>query len=52
MISGVPLGEIAEAVQELKGRGRYVFATDLVDDFYESFGESWHRFVAAVEEGV
>lgn len=52
MISGVPLGEIAEAVQELKGRGRYVFATDLVDDFYESFGESWHSFVAAVEEGV
>ncbi|KIN05435.1 hypothetical protein OIDMADRAFT_158030 [Oidiodendron maius Zn] len=49
MISGVPLGEIAEAVQELKGRGDYVFATDLVDDFYESFGESWNGFVAAVE---
>jgi hypothetical protein len=51
MISGVPLGEIAEVVQDLKGRGRYVFATDLVDDFYESFGESWNDFVAAVEGG-
>jgi hypothetical protein len=51
MISGVPLGEITEAVHDLKGRGRYVFATDLVDDFYESFGESWNEFVAAVEGG-
>jgi hypothetical protein len=51
MISGIPLGKIAEAVQELKGRGTYLFATDLVDDFYESFGESWKGFVGAIKEG-
>ncbi|KAH8647893.1 cell surface protein [Xylariales sp. PMI_506] len=48
-ISGIPQSEIDQAVSELCQRGQYVFATDLVDDFYESFGPSWESFVAAVK---
>ena len=49
MISGVPRAELGPLVRELRTRGTYLFATDLVDDFYESFGESWVDFVAAME---
>lgn len=49
-ISGVPVGELTEAVSQLCGRGRYVFATELVENFYESFGASWPSFVAAVKK--
>ncbi|KAH0598138.1 hypothetical protein MHUMG1_04510 [Metarhizium humberi] len=51
-ISGVPQDELPAAVRDLCRRGRYVFATDLVDDFYESFGPSWPGFVAAVSEAA
>ncbi|KAG8407890.1 hypothetical protein J3458_020200 [Metarhizium acridum] len=47
-ISGIPPDEVAAVAQELCRRGRYVFATDLVQDFYERFGTSWPSFVAAV----
>ncbi|KAH6645411.1 cell surface protein [Truncatella angustata] len=47
-ISGIPLDQIHDVVKDLCQRGQYVFATDLVDDFYESFGQSWHKFTAAV----
>ena len=49
MISAVPREEIVPLVHELRHRGAYLFVTDLVDDFYESFGASWHDFVAAME---
>ena len=49
-ISGIPLDEVAMAVVDLCKRGRYVFATDLRDNFYESFGSSWDVFVNAVAE--
>lgn len=49
MISAVPGNKIGEAVQELCHRGAYLFVTDLVDDFYESFGKSWADFVVAME---
>jgi hypothetical protein len=49
-ISGVPSGELTEAVRQLCGRGRYMFATELVENFYESFGASWPSFVVAVKE--
>ncbi len=49
-VSGVPAGDLVEAVRHLCRRGRYIFATDLVKDFYESFGPSWPDFVAAVKE--
>ncbi|ORY18990.1 cell surface protein [Clohesyomyces aquaticus] len=49
LISGIPKDEIGEAVRELSDRGAFIFATDLVEDFYESFGESWTSFVAAID---
>ena len=48
-ISGIPPEEIDAAVEELSRRGCYIFATDLKDDFYESFSQaSWKKFVAAM----
>ena len=47
-ISGIPRREVAEVVADLCKRGRYVFVTDLKQNFYESFGESWMEFVGAV----
>jgi hypothetical protein len=49
-ISGIPREQIRDAVHELCKRGQYVFATDLVDDFYESFGPSWEDFISAVDQ--
>ncbi|KAL5320229.1 hypothetical protein ACEPPN_011030 [Leptodophora sp. 'Broadleaf-Isolate-01'] len=49
MISAVPDGEIATFVGQLCHRGAYLFVTDLVENFYESFGRSWTEFVAATE---
>ncbi|KAK3314059.1 cell surface protein [Apodospora peruviana] len=51
LISGIGHHEIEDAVEGMCGRGRYIFATDLVDNFYESFGQSWERFVRAVAAG-
>jgi hypothetical protein len=48
-ISGVPKEHIREVVRELRLKGAYVFATSLVDDFYESFGDCWEVFVKAME---
>jgi hypothetical protein len=48
-ISGIPIDQITTEVHELCRRGKYIFATDLVDDFYESFGPSWEAFVEAVK---
>ncbi|KAK3342189.1 cell surface protein [Lasiosphaeria hispida] len=47
-ISAIPHHEMAKAAADLCKRGRYVFATDLTHDFYESFGESWMVFVGAL----
>jgi Spherulation-specific family 4 len=49
MISGVPSAEIPALVQELRYRGEYLFVTALVNNFYESFGDSWGQFIAAFE---
>jgi len=49
MISAVPENKIREVVKELCHRGAYLFVTDLVDNFYESFGKSWRDFVVAME---
>lgn len=48
-ISGVPKEQIREVTRELRQKGAYVFATSLVEDFYESFGECWQEFVGAME---
>jgi hypothetical protein len=49
MISAVPGGEMGSFVRELRRSGAYLFATDLVDNFYESFGSGWDDFVAAMD---
>ncbi|KAH7091996.1 cell surface protein [Paraphoma chrysanthemicola] len=48
-ISGVPKEQMPQVTRELRRKGAFVFATSLVDDFYESFGECWDSFVAAME---
>jgi hypothetical protein len=50
-ISAVPKGQIREVTRALRQKSAYVFATSLTDDFYESFGECWKEFVAAMEVG-
>ncbi|KAI0144684.1 cell surface protein [Pestalotiopsis sp. NC0098] len=49
-LSGIPRQQIRDVVHELCKRGQYVFATDLQDDFYESFGPSWEDFISAVDQ--
>jgi hypothetical protein len=44
-ISGVPLNKFEAATRELSRRAIWLFATDTVDDFYESFGKSWPAFI-------
>jgi hypothetical protein len=52
MISGVPNEEVHGLVQELRRRSAYIFVTEVVDDFYESFGESsWGAFMRALQHG-
>jgi lauroyl/myristoyl acyltransferase len=48
-ISAVPKERIREVTRELRKYGSYVFATSLVEDYYESFGKCWQEFVAAME---
>lgn len=48
-ISGVPKEQIKAVTRDLRRKGAYVFATSLIDDFYESFGECWKDFVDAME---
>jgi hypothetical protein len=47
-ISGIPAARFEEVTRELCKEAVYIFATDLVDDFYESFGESWLPFVSVM----
>lgn len=49
MVHSAPRGEIGELVKELKGRGKYLFVTDLKERLYEGFGEGWSEFVDAVD---
>ncbi|KAL2859257.1 Spherulation-specific family 4 [Aspergillus pseudodeflectus] len=52
MLSGVPNEELHGLVQELRHRSAYIFVTEVVDDFYESFGErSWGAFMRALQHG-
>lgn len=60
-VSGVPLGAVEGVTKGILSRpnkpngprsARYIFVTDLDKDFYESFGESWGRFIKAVAEVI
>ncbi|KAF2126990.1 cell surface protein [Dothidotthia symphoricarpi CBS 119687] len=48
-ISDVSRNVIRKVVGELRHKGAYIFATSLVEDFYESFGECWREFVSAMD---
>lgn len=48
-ISAVPKERMTEVTHELRHKGAYVYATSLVDDFYESFGACWEDFIQAME---
>lgn len=48
-VSGVPVDQIGRFVSAVKSRCTYLFVTDLVDDFYESFGKSWRAFILACQ---
>ena len=48
-ISGVPVDQVGSFVPAVISRCTYLFVTDLVDDFYESFGESWKGFILALQ---
>lgn len=48
MVHSVPVEEIPPLVEELRHRGAYLFVTDLREDYYCHFGESWGNFVKAM----
>jgi len=48
-ISGVPTAEVAWLTGALRRECAYLFVTDLVENFYESFGSGHEKFIAALE---
>jgi len=48
-ISGTPCTEIGSLTQALRREYAYLFVTDLVDNFYESFGNGWEEFTRALQ---
>lgn len=49
IIHSVPKEEIGDLVKELKKRGGALFVTDLCEDVYCGFGDSWGDFVEAMD---
>jgi len=49
-VSGVPVDQVGSFVPAVISRCTYLFVTDLADDFYESFGESWKAFILALQQ--
>ncbi|KAL4804607.1 cell surface protein [Aspergillus unguis] len=50
ILSGVPVENVGELVQELRHRGAYIFVTELAEGFYERFGRSWDLLMQALAE--
>lgn len=48
MVHSVPEEKVASLTIALRERAEYLFVTSLSANFYESFGPSWGRFVAAI----
>lgn len=48
-ISATPRDEIVALTQNLRRIYAYIFVTDLIDNFYESFGSGLKKFVYALE---
>jgi hypothetical protein len=48
LISATPRDKIVDLTQELRRMYGYLFVTDLVDNFYESFGSGLREFIYAL----
>lgn len=48
IIFGAPADEVGCITAEAKTNASYVYVTDVLDDPYKSFGESWEAFVDAM----
>jgi hypothetical protein len=51
MVHSVPKIAIRDLVQELRHRGKYLFVTDLFENYYVGFGSCWKDFVDAMHSG-
>jgi spherulation-specific family 4 protein len=49
MVHSVPKVAIKELVKELRHRGKYLFVTDLFENYYARFGSCWKDFVDAMQ---
>lgn len=50
MVHSVPEAEVEPLTKALRTRAEYLFVTSATCEFYEKFGTSWMRFVAAMVE--
>ncbi|KAF1846505.1 uncharacterized protein K460DRAFT_377687 [Cucurbitaria berberidis CBS 394.84] len=50
MVHSVPEEEVENVTMKLRERAEYLFVTSACERFYEGFGPSWDRFVAAMEK--
>ena len=48
IVHSVPIDQIEALTLDLAERAEYVFVTDLTEEYYNSFGPGWERFVKAV----
>jgi hypothetical protein len=48
IVHSVPIDQIETLTLDLAKRAEYVFVTDLTEDYYNSFGPGWERFVKVV----
>jgi hypothetical protein len=48
IVHSVPIDQIETLTLDLAKRAEYLFVTDLTEDYYNSFGPGWERFVKAV----
>lgn len=49
MVHSVPPNEIRALVESLRDQGKYLFVTNLTEDYYVKFGSSWQEFVDALQ---
>jgi hypothetical protein len=50
MVYSIPEGEVETLTRELREQAEYLFVTSAICNFYESFGESWEKFVAVMAD--
>ena len=50
MVHSVPEREVEALTRVLRERAEYLFVTSATRNFYESFRESWEKFVAVMAD--